>query len=115
MNPKASYMQIYTEEMISKVKQVYKLISKKLIFTKNIHEAETAKAIENTQRDLNIALVNEFSIIFDKMKINTNEVLKAASTKWNFNNFKMAFKSKNRLKCAPPAPACGLYLKKINY
>ena len=35
--------------------------------------------------------------------------------KWNFNNFKMAFKSKNRLKCAPPAPACGLYLKKINY
>ena len=35
--------------------------------------------------------------------------------KWNFNNFKMAFKSKNRLKCAPPAPACGLYLKKISY
>ena len=35
--------------------------------------------------------------------------------KWNFNDFKNSFKSKNRLKCAPPAPACGLYLKKISY
>lgn len=53
-----------------------------------IKVAEAAKIIENTQRDLNIALMNELSIIFDKMKINTYEVLEAAGTKWNFLNFK---------------------------
>ena len=50
--------------------------------------AEAAKVIENTQRDLNIALINELSLILKKVKINTNEVLKAAGTKWNFLNFK---------------------------
>ncbi len=54
----------------------------------NIKVAESAKVIENTQRDLNIALMNELSIIFDKMNINTLEVLKAAETKWNFIKFK---------------------------
>jgi UDP-N-acetyl-D-galactosamine dehydrogenase len=49
--------------------------------------AEAAKIIENTQRDLNIALMNELSIIFDKMGINTYEVLEAAGTKWNFLPF----------------------------
>ena len=53
----------------------------------SIKVAEAAKIIENTQRDLNIALMNELSIIFHKMKINTYEVLKAAGTKWNFLNF----------------------------
>ncbi|HEX5128812.1 MAG TPA: nucleotide sugar dehydrogenase, partial [Usitatibacter sp.] len=53
-----------------------------------IRVAEAAKVIENTQRDLNIAFVNELSIIFDKMGIDTHEVLKAAGTKWNFLNFK---------------------------
>jgi UDP-N-acetyl-D-galactosamine dehydrogenase len=52
-----------------------------------IKVAEAAKVIENTQRDLNIALMNELSIIFDKMGINTYEVLEAAGTKWNFLNF----------------------------
>ncbi len=50
--------------------------------------AEAAKVIENTQRDVNIALVNELALIFDKLKISTNEVLEAASTKWNFFPFK---------------------------
>jgi len=50
--------------------------------------AEAAKVIENTQRDLNIAFINELSIIFDKLKINTSKVLKAAGSKWNFLNFK---------------------------
>ena len=54
---------------------------------RSIKVAEAAKVIENTQRDLNIAFVNELSIIFNKMKINTHEVLDAASTKWNFLNF----------------------------
>ncbi len=53
----------------------------------SIKVAEAAKIIENTQRDLNIALMNELSVIFDKMKINTYEVLEAAGTKWNFLKF----------------------------
>jgi|TARA_B110000438_G_scaffold301128_1_gene355213 UDP-N-acetyl-D-galactosamine dehydrogenase len=54
----------------------------------SIKVAEAAKVIENTQRDLNIALINELAIIFDKLDINTQEVLDAASTKWNFIPFK---------------------------
>ena len=54
---------------------------------KSIKVAEASKAIENAQRDLNISFVNELSIIFDKMEIDTSEVLDAASTKWNFLNF----------------------------
>jgi UDP-N-acetyl-D-galactosamine dehydrogenase len=50
--------------------------------------AEAAKVIENTQRDLNIALVNELSIIFDRLKIDTIEVLEAAGSKWNFLHFR---------------------------
>lgn len=53
----------------------------------NIKTAEAAKIIENTQRDLNIALMNELSVIFGKMGINTYEVLEAAGTKWNFLKF----------------------------
>tara|TARA_A100001015_G_scaffold321438_1_gene452185 strand:+ start:3009 stop:4277 length:1269 start_codon:yes stop_codon:yes gene_type:complete len=54
----------------------------------SIKIAEASKAIENAQRDLNISFVNELAIIFDKMNIDTTEVLDAASTKWNFLNFK---------------------------
>ena len=54
----------------------------------NIKIAESAKVIENAQRDINIAFINELCLIFDKLNINTNQVLKAASTKWNFINFK---------------------------
>ncbi len=53
----------------------------------SIKVAEAAKVIENTQRDLNIALINEFSILFSKLNINTNQVLEAAKTKWNFLDF----------------------------
>jgi len=55
--------------------------------TESIKIAEAAKVIENTQRDINIALINELSIIFDKLDIDTNSVLKAAATKWNFLPF----------------------------
>ena len=64
-----------------------------LIIEEGVHEApcikvaEAAKIIENTQRDVNIALMNELSIIFNKMGINTNDVLRAAGTKWNFLKF----------------------------
>lgn len=53
----------------------------------SIRVAEAAKVIENTQRDLNIALMNELALIFDRMGIDTNEVLEAAGTKWNFLRF----------------------------
>jgi len=54
----------------------------------SIRVAEAAKVIENSQRDINIAFVNELSKIFNRMGINTNEVLEAAGTKWNFLKFK---------------------------
>ena len=54
----------------------------------SIRVAEAAKVIENTQRDLNIALMNELALIFDRMGIDTGAVLEAAGTKWNFLNFK---------------------------
>lgn len=50
----------------------------------SIRVAEAAKVIENTQRDLNIAVINEFAKIFNRLGIDTEEVLKAAGTKWNF-------------------------------
>jgi UDP-N-acetyl-D-galactosamine dehydrogenase len=56
--------------------------------TSSIKAAEACKVIENTQRDLNIALMNELAIIFDKIDIDTTEVLEAAGTKWNFLKFK---------------------------
>ncbi len=54
----------------------------------SIKVAEASKAIENAQRDINISFINELSLIFDKINIDTNDVLEAASTKWNFLNFK---------------------------
>jgi len=54
----------------------------------SIKVAEAAKVIENTQRDLNIALINELAIIFNKMGIDTQAVLEAAGTKWNFLPFR---------------------------
>jgi UDP-N-acetyl-D-galactosamine dehydrogenase len=65
---------------------LYSLVTKVFV-TKNIKTAEAAKVIENVQRDLNIALMNELSMIFHKMDIDTQEVLEAASTKWNFIRF----------------------------
>ena len=54
----------------------------------NIKIAEAAKVIENTQRDLNIALINELAMLFNKLNIDTESVLKAAETKWNFNSYR---------------------------
>ena len=71
------------------VDNLYKeIISAGTYMASSIKVAEAAKVIENTQRDINIALINELSIIFNLLNIDTAEVLKAASTKWNFLNFK---------------------------
>ena len=75
------------KKILKKVKTVYKIISKKIILSKFIKEAETSKVIENIQRDLNIALMNEIFLICEKLKINFNEVKKLALTKWNFHNY----------------------------
>ena len=76
------------DESLEIIARVYELVVKAGVHkASSIKVAEAAKIIENTQRDLNIALMNELSIIFDKMDINTYEVLEAAGTKWNFLKF----------------------------
>lgn len=76
------------EEALDVIAKTYELVVKAGVHrASSVKVAEAAKIIENTQRDLNIALMNELSIIFDKMGINTYEVLEAASTKWNFLKF----------------------------
>lgn len=75
-------------ESLDEIAKVYELVVQAGVHrASSIKVAEAAKIIENTQRDLNIALMNELSMIFDKMNINTFEVLEAAGTKWNFLKF----------------------------
>lgn len=75
-------------ESLDQIARTYELVVDAGIHrASSIKVAEAAKIIENTQRDLNIALMNELSIIFDQMNINTFEVLEAAGTKWNFLKF----------------------------
>jgi nucleotide sugar dehydrogenase len=66
-------------------KQLYSHIVKDVFMAKDIKTAEAAKVIENIQRDLNIALMNELALIFERMNIDVMDVIEAASTKWNFN------------------------------
>jgi len=75
-------------ETLEIVAQVYGSIIKKGIYkAENIMTAEAAKVIENIQRDLNIALMNELAIIFSKIGLNTRSVIEAAATKWNFHKY----------------------------
>ncbi len=77
-----------SEDSLDNIAKVYgSIITAGIHKAPSIKVAEAAKIIENTQRDLNIALMNELSIIFNKMEINTYDVLKAAGTKWNFLKF----------------------------
>src|SRR5439155_25161132 len=76
------------EETLDRVASVYsEIVQAGIHRASSIKVAEAAKVIENTQRDLNIALMNELSLIFDRMGIRTRDVLDAASTKWNFLRF----------------------------
>ena len=78
-----------TPETLATVKEIYGTIITAGVYpASNIKVAEAAKVIENTQRDLNIALMNELAIIFDRIGIDTLEVLQAAGTKWNFLPFR---------------------------
>lgn len=77
------------EETLDTVAKVYEMIIQAGVYrAESIKVAEAAKVIENSQRDINIAFMNELAMVFDKMNIDTVEVLKAAQTKWNFLNFK---------------------------
>jgi UDP-N-acetyl-D-glucosamine/UDP-N-acetyl-D-galactosamine dehydrogenase len=76
------------EQALARVKEVYaSIIDAGLHVAPSIKVAEAAKVIENTQRDLNIALMNELSVILDRMSIRSKDVLEAAGTKWNFLRF----------------------------
>lgn len=77
------------DESAEQIAKVYELVVDAGVHrASSIKVAEAAKIIENTQRDVNIALINELSIIFNRIGINTYEVLEAAGTKWNFLNFR---------------------------
>lgn len=76
------------EDAREQIAALYELVVRAGVYrASSVRVAEAAKVIENTQRDLNIALMNELSLIFDRMGINTYEVIEAASTKWNFMPF----------------------------
>ncbi len=75
------------EETAEIVTELYKNIASDVFRAKDIRTAEAAKVIENIQRDLNIALMNELAIIFHKMGLDTKAVLEAAATKWNFHRY----------------------------
>ena len=77
------------KKTLNKIKSVYEsFLTNGTYSAESIEVAEAAKVIENTQRDLNIALVNELSQLFSKMNLNTNNILDAAGSKWNFLKFK---------------------------
>ena len=96
------------------VEKVYALICKAGLYkAPNIKTAEAAKVIENIQRDLNIALVNELSLIFSKMDLDIKEVMKAAATKWNIQYFEPGLVGGN---CIPKDPHYLTYVaKKLGY
>ena len=75
------------KEAVMKTCLIYKSVSKNVVYTKSIEDAETGKLIENIQRDVNIAFFNELLMFCDKMKLNYKNVVKLASTKWNFLKF----------------------------
>jgi len=77
-----------TEEDTEYIASVYSKVVKNVYKAQSIEVAEAAKVIENIQRDVNIALVNELALLFDKMGINTKQVLDAAATKWNFHDYR---------------------------
>jgi len=90
------------KKTLNTIEKIYGLICKAGLYkAPNIKTAEAAKVIENVQRDLNIALVNELSLIFSKMDLDIKEVMKAAATKWNIQYFEPGLVGGN---CIPKDP-----------
>ena len=86
--PKIVSIKTKNKKILKRIFKIYNQISKKIIRSSNIRAAETSKVIENIQRDINIAFMNEVLLICTKLKINFNEVIRLARTKWNFLNFR---------------------------
>jgi UDP-N-acetyl-D-galactosamine dehydrogenase len=99
------------KKILKDIKKVYQYLSKKLIITKKIEETETAKVIENIQRDINIALANEIYIFCKKLNLNFKEVLKLAASKWNFIKFSPGLVGGH---CLPVDPYYFSYVAKKN-
>jgi UDP-N-acetyl-D-glucosamine/UDP-N-acetyl-D-galactosamine dehydrogenase len=72
------------EETLEQVAELYSHVTPYIFRARSIRTAEAAKLVENTQRDVNLALINEFSMMFDRMGLCSKDILEAASTKWNF-------------------------------
>lgn len=101
------------EETTELVAQLYHRICPKVFKARNIKTAEAAKVIENVQRDLNIALFNELSVIFDRMGLSTKDVLDAAVTKWNFVRYSPGLVGGH---CIPVDPYYLVYkARELNY
>lgn len=96
---------------IKNIIDLYKNLAKKIIFTKNIEEAETAKVIENIQRDVNIGLMNEIYMVCKKLNINFKNVFNLASTKWNFIKYKPGLVGGH---CLPVDPYYLSHISKVN-
>lgn len=99
------------KDVIKKIKDVYKCITKKLVLSDSIEDAETAKVIENIQRDLNIALMNDIFIFCKKMNYNYRNIIKLASSKWNFLKFDAGLVGGH---CLPVDPYYLSYIAKKN-
>ncbi len=97
----------------NKIRQVYKSISDNIVITNSIENAEMSKVIENIQRDINIAFMNEIFMLCKKLNLNFLEVIKLARTKWNFLNFSPGLVGGH---CLPIDPFYLYYLaRKKNY
>ncbi len=99
------------KKIIKIIKDVYSCITNKLVLSNSIEDAETAKVIENIQRDLNIALMNDIFIFCKKMNYNYNNIIKLASTKWNFLKFDAGLVGGH---CLPVDPYYLSYIAKKN-
>ena len=100
-------------ETLNIIADLYSEVALNIYKAKSIKTAEAAKLVENTQRDINIAFINELSILFKKMDLNTNDVLEAASTKWNFQRFSPGLVGGY---CIPVVPYFFLYkAKELGY
>ena len=93
------------------ISNVYKVISSKIVFSKSIENAEMSKVIENIQRDINIAFMNEIFMVSKKLNLDFTEVIKLAKTKWNFLNFSPGLVGGH---CLPIDPYYLYYLAKKN-
>ena len=108
INKILAYPHSYKQKEILKI---YSNLGKEIIFSNNIIEAETAKVIENIQRDVNIGLINEIYLVCRKLKINFSNVIKLASTKWNFLKFQPGLVGGH---CLPVDPYYLSYISKKN-